>query len=53
MKIRILDRSFNTTHYGFLLADSVVEVDKGFAEYAVKKMKAAKFESSPKKKPKK
>ena len=41
VKIRILDKSFNTTHYGFLLAGSVAEVQPGFADFAVDRMKAA------------
>ena len=40
MKIRIL-KSFPTTHYGFLVADTVVEVDPVFGDYAVKRMNAA------------
>lgn len=47
-KIRVL-KSFPTTHYGFLVADRVTEVDDGFADFAVKRMKAAEFitESKP------
>jgi hypothetical protein len=41
VKIRILGKSFNTTHYGFLLSGTVAEVHPGFADYAVNQMKAA------------
>lgn len=41
VKIKILDRGFMTTHYGYLAADSVVEVNPGFADYAIKRMKSA------------
>ena len=39
-KIKIL-QSFNTTHLGFLIKGSTVEVSDGFADYAVNRMKAA------------
>ena len=53
MKIRILGRGFQTTHYGFLEAGSVHEVDPVFGGYAVDKMKAAELVAAEKAAPKK
>jgi len=41
VKIKILDRGFSTTHFGFLEADSVVGVPAHFADYCVERMKSA------------
>ena len=39
-KIKIL-KSFNTTHYGFLIKGSTFSVSEGFASFAVERMKSA------------
>ena len=51
MKIRILSKGFSTTHYGFLEAGTVHEVDPVFGGYAIDKMKAAELVEAAKKAP--
>ena len=41
VKIKILDKGFKTTHFGYLEAGSTVEVPGHFADYCVDRMKAA------------
>ena len=48
-KIKILNRGFPTTHYGYLAAGSEKEVSDGFADYCVNKMKAAVIVDAPQK----
>ena len=51
MKIRILGKGFQTTHYGFLEAGTVHEVDPVFGGYAIDRMKAAELVAAEKKAP--
>ena len=43
MKIRILDKGFQTTHFGYFKAGTEVTCSDGFADYCVTKMKAAEY----------
>ena len=47
VKIKILSKGFPTTHYGFLVAGSIYEVDKVFADYCINRMKAAQLVLNP------
>lgn len=43
MKIKVKNKGFNTTHYGFLAPNTEREVSKQFAQYCVEKMKSADY----------
>jgi len=47
-KIRILDRGFPTTHYGYFSPGDEKEVSEQFATYCVNRMKAAEYIQPPK-----
>jgi len=47
VKIRILGKGFNTTHFGFLSAEKEVEVSELFAAYCVDSMKSARYVDEP------
>jgi len=47
-KIKVLDKGFPTTLYGFLSPGDEVEVSNQFADYCVKRMKSAEYIPSPK-----
>lgn len=50
MKIKIKNRGFPTTHYGYLEAGKEYVVSDAFAKYCVEKMKAADYVKATKKK---
>jgi len=50
VKIKILEKGFNTTHFGFLKADTEYTLPLHFADSCVNKMKSAVFVKSPVKK---
>jgi hypothetical protein len=43
MKIKIKDKSFPTTSYGFLESGKEYDVSDSFAKYCVEKMKSAEY----------
>lgn len=43
MKIKIKDKSFPTTQYGYMEANKEYDLPEHFALYCVKKMKSAEF----------
>lgn len=49
-KIKILDKGFPTTDFGFLEAGKEYPVSSHFADYCVLKMKSAVYCKAPKKK---
>ena len=42
-KIKIKDKGFPTTDYGYLEPNQEVDVSDGFADYCVERMKAAEY----------
>lgn len=48
-KVKILDKSFSTTHFGMLLSGNTYELPDGFAGYVVDTMKAGVFDKAAKK----
>ena len=49
MKIKIKDKGFSTTHFGYLEPNKEYDLPEHFANYCVKKMQSAVFMAANKK----